>query len=81
MLRQRGNQRAEHGQRENPGGGGGSHLGKRVRELRHERGFSQEKLAELANIHENHVRRIEGGTANPSYLVVAPVVGQFEIIL
>lgn len=48
-------------------------LGKRVRELRRERGFSQEKLAELANIHENHVRRIEGGTANPSYLVVARI--------
>ena len=45
-------------------------LGKRVRDLRHERGYSQEKLAELANIHENHVRRIEGGTANPSYLVL-----------
>lgn len=45
-------------------------LGKRVRELRQERGYSQEKLAEIANIHENHVRRIEGGTANPSYLVL-----------
>jgi transcriptional regulator with XRE-family HTH domain len=45
-------------------------LGKRVRDLRHDRGFSQERLAELAAIHENHVRRIEGGTANPSYLVV-----------
>ena len=41
-------------------------LGKRIRELRLERGYSQEKLAELANIHENHIRRIEGGTANPS---------------
>jgi transcriptional regulator with XRE-family HTH domain len=48
-------------------------LGKRVRELRHERGFSQEKLAELADVHENHIRRIEGGTANPSYLVVARI--------
>jgi transcriptional regulator with XRE-family HTH domain len=48
-------------------------LGKRVRELRHERGFSQEKLAELAEVHENHIRRIEGGTANPSYLVVARI--------
>jgi transcriptional regulator with XRE-family HTH domain len=45
-------------------------LGKRVRDLRNARGFSQERLAELASIHENHVRRIEGGTANPSYLVV-----------
>lgn len=48
-------------------------LGKRVRDLRHERGFSQERLAELAEIHENHVRRIEGGTANPSYLVVGRI--------
>jgi transcriptional regulator with XRE-family HTH domain len=45
-------------------------LGKRVRELRKERGYSQEKLAERAGIHENHVRRIEGGTANPSYVVL-----------
>lgn len=45
-------------------------LGKRVRERRNERGHSQEKLAELADIHENHLRRIEGGTANPSFLVL-----------
>jgi transcriptional regulator with XRE-family HTH domain len=45
-------------------------LGKRIRELRKERHYSQEKLAELASIHENHVRRIEGGIANPSYLVL-----------
>lgn len=45
-------------------------LGKRVRELRKESGYTQEKLAEHAGIHENHVRRIEGGTANPSYLVL-----------
>jgi transcriptional regulator with XRE-family HTH domain len=54
-------------------------LGKRVRELRHERGFSQERLAELADIHENHVRRIEGGTANPSYLVVARIARALRV--
>ena len=53
-------------------------LGKRIRELRRERGYSQEKLAELADIHENHVRRIERGEANPSFLVsvrIARAVG------
>ena len=45
-------------------------LGARVRALRKERRLSQERLAELADIHENHVRRIEAGTANPSYLVL-----------
>jgi transcriptional regulator with XRE-family HTH domain len=48
-------------------------LGKRVRELRKARGLSQERLAELADIHENHVRRIEAGTANPSYLVLVRI--------
>src|SRR5947208_82466 len=45
-------------------------LGKRIRELRTSVHWSQEALAEAADIHENHVRRIEGGTANPSYLVL-----------
>ena len=54
-------------------------LGKRVRELRKERGYSQEKLAELASIHENHVRRIEGGTANPSYLVLVRIAGALAV--
>lgn len=54
-------------------------LGKRVRELRKERGYSQEKLAEHAGIHENHVRRIEGGTANPSYLVVVKIAKALRV--
>ena len=56
-------------------------LGKRVRELRKERRYSQEKLAELASIHENHVRRIEGGTANPSYLVLVRIAKALGISL
>ena len=54
-------------------------LGKKIRELRHEHGFSQERLAELADIHENHVRRIEGGTANPSYLVLSKLARAFGL--
>jgi len=54
-------------------------LGKRVRELRKERSYSQEKLAELAGIHENHVRRIEGGTANPSFLVLVKLAKALRI--
>ena len=54
-------------------------LGKRIRELRKERGYSQEKLAELADIHENHVRRIEGGTANPSYIVLIRIARALRV--
>jgi len=56
-------------------------LGQRVRELRNEDGFSQERLAELAGIHENHVRRIEGGTANPSYLVLVRIARALGVTL
>jgi transcriptional regulator with XRE-family HTH domain len=56
-------------------------LGKRVRELRKERGYSQEKLAERAGIHENHVRRIEGGTANPSYVVLVKIAKALGVVV
>lgn len=54
-------------------------LGKRIRELRKERGWSQERLAEVSDIHENHLRRIEGGTANPSYLVLVRIARALKV--
>jgi transcriptional regulator with XRE-family HTH domain len=54
-------------------------LGQRVRKLRKERELSQEKLAELSGVHENHIRRIEGGTANPSYLVFLRIAEALKI--
>jgi DNA-binding XRE family transcriptional regulator len=45
-------------------------LGVRIREIRKELSLSQEALAERAEIHVNHLRRIELGQANPTYLVL-----------
>jgi transcriptional regulator with XRE-family HTH domain len=45
-------------------------LGSRVRELRRERGLSQETLAGDAGIHNNHLSALERGEANPSFLVL-----------
>jgi transcriptional regulator with XRE-family HTH domain len=47
----------------------------RLRELREERGLTQEQAAELMGVHPKSMPRIEGGTANPTVatLVAASV--------
>ncbi len=39
-------------------------FGKRVRQLRNERGISQERLGELAKVHRTYVGMIERGEKN-----------------
>lgn len=45
-------------------------LGRRVRQLRKQHAWSQEHLAEVAELHENYVSRVETGTQEPGLFVL-----------
>jgi transcriptional regulator with XRE-family HTH domain len=45
-------------------------FGRRVRVLRHQRGLSQERLAELAHVHRTYVGSLERGERNVALINV-----------
>jgi len=53
-------------------------LGERLRELRMERGISQEKLAELAGLHRNYVGHLERGEKTASLDVIVRLSASFD---
>ena len=54
-------------------------FGKHVRKLRLERGLSQEKLAELANLHRNYVGGVERGERNIALLNIVALARGLRI--
>jgi transcriptional regulator with XRE-family HTH domain len=54
-------------------------IGLRVRTLRHERGLSQEALADLAHIDRSYMSAIERGLRNVSVLNIARIAGALDV--
>lgn len=54
-------------------------LGKNVRRLREEQGWSQEDYADRAGIHRTYVSDIERGRRNPTVTVVEKLAKPFGI--
>lgn len=55
------------------------HLAANVRTLRHDAGFTQERLAELAAIEPRYVQRIEAATANPTVGCLASLATALQV--
>ncbi len=56
-------------------------FGKRVRELRQEKGLSQEELAFRAKVHRTYLGGIERGERNPALKNIAAIAGALEVSL
>jgi transcriptional regulator with XRE-family HTH domain len=54
-------------------------LGKVVRELREEKGLTQEAVAHTAGVHPTWVSRLEGGALNPSWGMVSRVAAALGV--
>jgi len=53
-------------------------FGQRVRELRKARGWTQEQLAEVADLHENYISRLETGEQEPGLFTILRLCRAFE---
>ena len=54
-------------------------IGKRIKELRRARGFSQEKLAEALGISTNYVSGIECGRENPTLDLLIAIAAALKV--
>lgn len=54
-------------------------FGLKVRQLRESKGWSQEQLAEAADLHRTYVSGIERGARNPTLTVICRVAKGFGI--
>jgi transcriptional regulator with XRE-family HTH domain len=56
-------------------------LGRKVQALRHAKGWSQERLAEKADIDRSYIAGIEAGARNPSLKAIERLAGALSVRL
>lgn len=55
-------------------------LGKKVRELREEKGWSQEDFAHASSLHRTYISGIERGVRNPTLTVIWQIANALEVL-
>lgn len=55
-------------------------FGRRVRQLRKQRGLTQEALAEHADLHENYLSRLETGHQEPGLFVLLRLCRALDVL-
>ncbi|MBY9068241.1 helix-turn-helix transcriptional regulator [Hyphomonas sp. WL0036] len=56
-------------------------FGKRLRQLREERGWSQEEFADRAGLHRTYVSAVERGVRNPTLSVLSRLADALAVTL
>ncbi len=56
-------------------------FGRRVRELRHRLGLSQEELADRAGVHSTYLGGIERGERNPALVNISKLTAALQVSL
>ncbi|XJZ27514.1 helix-turn-helix domain-containing protein [Bacillota bacterium Lsc_1132] len=56
-------------------------IGERIRNIRKEKGLSQEKLADIANLHTTYIGQLERGEKNATLESIEKVANALEISL
>ena len=54
-------------------------FGKKLQQIRKSKGLTQEKLAELAGVHEKHISKFELGTYKPSFDTLNKVLTALDL--
>ncbi len=54
-------------------------FGKKLKQIRKSKGLTQEKLAELAGVHEKHISKLELGTYKPSFDTLNKVLTALDL--
>ena len=58
-----------------------SSFGKKLKQIRISKGLSQAKLAEMADVHEKHISKIETGRFHPNFETLSKILKALDLKL